>query len=523
MEEKNDNKYSNNKLRNNTIPFNINSGLNQIPQNTNLEEVVLGALIIDSKAIDEVIDILSPEVFYSENNKEVFLAIKSLFNKVVPIDIYTVLEELKNRGKFRGVDTEIFLLNLRNKVSSSANIEYHCRILQQKAIKRELINISSKVIQESHDDTKDVFDILDNAESNMFEITNKFLKRSSDSIETLINEKLKELENMKDLKDGVSGLNSGFLEIDKITSGWQNSNLIIIAARPGMGKTAFIVSMARNMVVDFNIPIAIFSLEMSSLEIVTRFISTETGIPSEKFKKGNLSDDEWSLLLDKITRIEKAPLYIDDTPSLSIFDLRAKARRLVSRNGVKMIMIDYLQLMKSGEEKGIGLREQEISTISRNLKSLAKELNIPIIALAQLSRQVETQGGAKRPMLSHLRESGAIEQDADLVSFLYRPEYYKIMEWDDDERSSTKNQAEFIIAKHRNGGLDSVKLKFTPELTKFSSINNSNFINAENLISNETIKIFNSKRGGNKALTNKNDIFSNSPKIDPNEYENDIF
>ena len=271
-------------------------------------------------------------------------------------------------------------------------------------------------------------------------------------------------------REGLSGVSTGFEKLDKLTSGWQPSDLIIIAARPGMGKTALTLSMARNMAVTKEIPVAFFSLEMSSVQLITRLISSETGLSSEKLRTGKLADHEWQQLNVKVTDLEKAPLYIDDTPSLSIFDLRAKARRLSSQHGIKLIIVDYLQLMTAGSSSKAGNREQEISTISRNLKALAKELDIPVIALSQLSRAVETRGGTKRPMLSDLRESGAIEQDADIVSFIYRPEYYNIDEWDDEERTPSQGQAEFIVAKHRNGGLDNIRMKFVGHLGKFEDL-----------------------------------------------------
>ncbi|MFZ0489891.1 MAG: replicative DNA helicase, partial [Salegentibacter sp.] len=271
-------------------------------------------------------------------------------------------------------------------------------------------------------------------------------------------------------KEGLSGVPSGFDKLDKLTSGWQPSDLIIVAARPGMGKTALTLSMARNIAVGQGIPVAFFSLEMSSVQLITRLISSETSLSSEKLRTGNLEKHEWEQLNVKVKDLEKAPLFIDDTPSLSIFDLRAKARRLASQHGIKLIVIDYLQLMTAGGTQKGGNREQEISTISRNLKALAKELNVPVIALSQLSRAVETRGGSKRPLLSDLRESGAIEQDADIVSFIYRPEYYKIDEWDDEERSPTEGQGEFIVAKHRNGGLENIRLKFIGHLGKFDNL-----------------------------------------------------
>ena len=278
--------------------------------------------------------------------------------------------------------------------------------------------------------------------------------------------KIEEIAN----EDGLSGISTGFEKLDTLTSGWQPSDLIIIAARPGMGKTALTLSMARNIAVIEKVPVAFFSLEMSSIQLITRLISAETGLSSEKLRTGKLADHEWKQLNVKVGDLEKAPIYIDDTPALSIFDLRAKARRMASQFKIKLIVVDYLQLMTAGNTNKSGNREQEISTISRNLKSLAKELDIPVIALSQLSRAVETRGGSKRPQLSDLRESGAIEQDADIVSFIYRPEYYQIEEWDDEEHSSSIGQAELIVAKHRNGGLDNIRMKFIGQLGKFEDL-----------------------------------------------------
>jgi replicative DNA helicase len=360
---------------------------------------------------------------------------------------------------------------LTQKVSSSAHIEYHARIILQKYIQRSLIKISTEIIEDSYDETQDVFDLLDTAESKLYDVTQGNIKKSTETAQSLVIQAKKKIEEISN-KDGLSGVPSGFSDVDKLTSGWQPSDLVIIAARPGMGKTALTLSMARNMAVAKNIPVAFFSLEMSSIQLITRLISSETGLSSEKLRTGNLEKFEWEQLNVKVSSLENAPLYIDDTPSLSIFDLRAKARRLSSQYGIKLIVIDYLQLMTAGGSNKNGNREQEISTISRNLKALAKELNVPVIALSQLSRAVETRGGSKRPILSDLRESGAIEQDADIVSFIYRPEYYKIDEWDDEERTPSTGQAEFIVAKHRNGGLSNIRLKFISNLGKFENIDN---------------------------------------------------
>ncbi|KKL03845.1 hypothetical protein LCGC14_2622040, partial [marine sediment metagenome] len=343
------------------------------------------------------------------------------------------------------------------------------RIILQKYIQRSLIKISNEIIEEAYDDGTDVFDLLDNAEAKLYDVTQGNLKRSAETAQNLVIQAKKRIEEIAN-KEGLSGVPSGFDKVDKLTSGWQPSDLIIVAARPGMGKTALTLSMARNMAVNNNIPVAFFSCEMSSVQLITRLISSETGLSSEKLRTGKLEKHEWEQLNVKVKSLEKAPLFIDDTPSLSIFDLRAKARRLASQHGIKLIIIDYLQLMTAGGSQKGGNREQEISTISRNLKALAKELNVPVIALSQLSRAVETRGGSKRPLLSDLRESGAIEQDADIVSFIYRPEYYKIDEWDDEERSPTQGQAEFIVAKHRNGGLENIRLKFIGQLGKFDNL-----------------------------------------------------
>jgi len=440
------------------------------PQAIDLEEAVLGAMMIDKKGVDEVIDILQPDAFYKDAHKYIFEAIFQLFTDSQPIDLLTVSAQLKKEAKLDLVGGDFYLIQLTQKISSSAHIEFHSRIILQKFIQRSLIKISSEIIEESYDETTDVFELLDKAESKLYEVTQGNIKRSSETAQSLVIQAKKRIEEIAN-KEGLSGVATGFEKLDKVTSGWQPSDLIIIAARPGMGKTAFVLSMARNVAIDFNQAVAVFSLEMSSVQLITRLISSETGLSSEKLRTGKLEKHEWEQLSVKVRDLEKAPIYIDDTPSLSIFDLRAKARRLASQYGIKLIIIDYLQLMTAGGSgKGGGNREQEISTISRNLKALAKELEVPVIALSQLSRAVETRGSSKRPLLSDLRESGAIEQDADIVSFIYRPEYYKIDEWDDEEQSPTQGQAEFIIAKHRNGSLENIRLKFIGSLGKFDNL-----------------------------------------------------
>ncbi len=439
------------------------------PQAVDLEEVVLGAMMIDRKGVDEVIDILHPDVFYKDAHRYIYEAIFKLFESSQPVDLLTVSAQLKKEKRLDLVGGDFYLIKLTQKVASSAHIEFHARIILQKYIQRSLIKISSEIIEEAYDDATDVFDLLDNAEAKLYEVTQGNLKRSAETAQNLVIQAKKKIEEISN-KEGLSGIPSGFEKVDRLTSGWQPSDLIILAARPGMGKTALTLSMARNIAVNSNIPVAFFSLEMSSVQLITRLISSETGLSSEKLRTGRLEKHEWEQLNVKVKALEKAPLFIDDTPSLSIFDLRAKARRLASQHKIKLIVLDYLQLMTAGGSQKGGNREQEISTISRNLKALAKELNVPVIAVSQLSRAVETRGGSKRPILSDLRESGAIEQDADIVSFIYRPEYYKIDEWDDEERTPTQGQAEFIVAKHRNGGLDNIRLKFIAQLGKFDNL-----------------------------------------------------
>ncbi|MCG8184087.1 replicative DNA helicase [Tenacibaculum piscium] len=437
------------------------------PQALELEEAVLGAMMIDKKGIDEVIDILSPDSFYDKRHQQVYQAIYTLFQNSEPIDLLSVSTQLKKDGKLDLAGGDFFLIGLTQKVASSAHIEFHSRIILEKYIQRKLITISSEIIENAYNETVDVFDLLDDAEGKLFEVTQGNLKKGAEKADSLVQQSINRIQEISG-KEGMSGLQTGFTKLDALTSGWQPSDLIIIAARPGMGKTAFVISMAKNMAIDFGHGVAIFSLEMSSVQLITRMISSETGLTSEKLRKGNLEPHEWEQLNVKVKKLSDAPIFIDDTPALSIFDLRAKARRLVSQHNVKIIVIDYLQLMTAGGSGGN--REQEISTISRNLKALAKELSIPVIALSQLSRAVETRGGSKRPLLSDLRESGAIEQDADIVSFIFRPEYYGMTEWDDDDHSPCEGQGEFIVAKHRNGGMDNIRLKFTGHLALFSDL-----------------------------------------------------
>ncbi|MDN4164174.1 replicative DNA helicase [Cytophagales bacterium LB-30] len=448
-------------------------GLGKLPpQAVDLEEAVLGALMLEKDALTTVIDILKPESFYKEQHKTVYEAIVALFNNSEPVDMLTVTNQLRKTGKLEFVGGAFFISELTSKVNSAANIEFHARIISEQAIKRELIRIATEIQQDAFEDTTDVFTLLDKTEQALFEVSESNIRKNYADMSSIMREAILELEAKKLQKNGLTGVPSGLTALDRVTSGWQKSDLIIIAARPAMGKTAFVLSILRNAAVDFGHGAAIFSLEMSSVQLVNRLISAEAELESEKIKKGTLADYEWEQLIHKTNKLHKAPIFIDDTPALSILELRAKCRRLKAQHDIQIIIIDYLQLMSGDTSKGAGNREQEIASISRALKNIAKELNVPVIALSQLSRAVETRGGDKRPQLSDLRESGSIEQDADMVAFLYRPEYYGITE--DENGMPTSGTAEVIIAKHRNGSVDTVTLKFISKYTKFTDLDGMN-------------------------------------------------
>lgn len=450
-------------------------GLGKVPpQAVDIEEAVLGALMLEKNALTAVIDILHPESFYKDSHQKIFKVIHELFHKAEPIDILTVTHALKKAGELELIGGAFYITQLTNRIASAANIEYHARIILQKFIQRELIRISSETIKNAYEDTSDVLKMLDDAERNLFAIAEGNIRRNYEDMSSLISKAIKEIEIASKQTQGITGVPSGFTELDRVTAGWQKSDLVIIAARPGMGKTAFVLSLAANAAVKFERPIAFFSLEMSSIQLVNRLISSQTEITSEAIKKGQLADHQWEQLNSKIVPLTTAPLYIDDTPALSIFELRAKCRRLVAEKKVQMIIIDYLQLMTAGGENSKnGNREQEISTISRSLKAIAKELEVPILCLSQLSREVEKRGASKRPQLSDLRESGAIEQDADMVMFIYRPEYYGLDQ--DEAGNSTQNMAEIIVAKNRSGSLKTVNLKFIGQYTKFTDMEEFEF------------------------------------------------
>lgn len=584
------------------------------PQAVPVEQVILGAILIDKDALTKVIDILQPESFYLSAHQTIFRAMRNLFERSQAIDIYTVNEELAKNQQLEAVGGPFFLVELSNKVASAANIEHHARIVSQKYIQRELIRVSNEVIKDAYEDTTDVVEMLDKAEKSLFAIAEGNMNRGYDQMSTLTAKVMKQIDSAKGKTDGLTGVPTGFTNLDRLTAGWQPSDLIILAARPGMGKTSFVLSLAKNAAVDYQKAVAIFSLEMASVQLAMRLISMEAEIPLNKMRNGQMVEDEFKKLNAAIERISDAHIFIDDTPGINIFELRAKCRRLKLQHDIQIIIIDYLQLMSGGGDNQRGNREQEVSAISRALKALAKELDVPVIALSQLSRAVEVRGGSKRPQLSDLRESGclsadtiiidratgqnhrmdelatrsvqtplsiwaldaqgqmsrhvlsrafysgekmvyllqttagcsikatanhpffaekgwtplgllqpgqriaasrlatphaaqpslhwdtvatitplgvqpvydatvpgvhnfvandlivhnSIEQDADIVSFIYRPEYYQIEE--DENGQSLKGIAEVIIAKHRNGALDTVRLRFTDQFARFSNL-----------------------------------------------------
>lgn len=436
------------------------------PHDTELEEVVLGALMLEKDAYSNVADILTPDTFYDPNNAKIFEAISTLGLNQRPIDMRTVTDQLRSDGNLKEIGGAVRIAELTSQVYSAANIEYHAKILAQKFLARRLITFSSKVSEGAFDEGNDVEDLLQQAEGQLFDIAQNHMKREVTPIDPVLTQAIEQINAARESKTGLSGLQTGFTELDKMTSGWQNSNLIIIAARPAMGKTAFALTMAKNMAIDYNIPVGLFTLEMANVELVKRLISNIGELDGHQIKSGQVSPEEWDRLNSRLNSVYNSPLYLDETAGLSITELRTKARRLVRERGVKIIMIDYLQLMNATGLK-LGSREQEVSTISRSLKALAKELEIPIIALSQLNRSTETRED-KRPVLSDLRESGAIEQDADIVCFIHRPEYYT-KSTEDKDGNDIRGLAQLIVAKHRSGAVGDVKLRFVGKYARFEN------------------------------------------------------
>ena len=461
-----------------TTPTIVKVGANEIgklpPQALELEESVLGALMIEKEAYGMVADLLRPESFYSDKHRYIYEAIRALSNNDNPVDMLSVAQQLKAMGLLEEAGGVVYLSELTRRVASAAHLRYHAQIVAQKATARDLIAVACQIEEKGYDETQDVDELMQEAEGKIFEISQRAQKRDVTSIDLVIEEAFERMRNASKNEGSISGIPSGFTELDKITSGWQKSDLVIIAARPAMGKTAFVLSMAKNIAVDFGIPVAIFSLEMSNVQLINRLIMNVCEIEGSKIRNGRLTTAEWSKLENKINALRNAPIYVDDTPGLSVTELRSKARKLVQDKDkkVQLIIIDYLQLMNANGFN-FGSREQEVSIISRTLKGLAKELDIPIIALSQLSRAVEKRDSSnsnvdgKKPLLSDLRESGAIEQDADMVCFIHRPEYYKL--YDDGNGKDLRGLGQIIVAKHRNGATDEIWLRFIGKYTRFQN------------------------------------------------------
>ena len=446
------------------------------PQAVEIEKLVIGALMIDKDAYSMVSETLRPDVFYEPRHQKIFEAIQSLNMAEHPVDIMTVVEELSKQGTLDEVGGASYVIELSSQVASSAHIEYHASILAQKSLARNLINFAGRIEEKAFDPTVDINELMQEAEGSLFELSQKNMRKDYTQIDPILKQANDVLNIAASNKGGITGVPSGYHDLDKITAGWQPSDLVIIAGRPAMGKTSFALSIAKNIALDYGQPIAFFSLEMSNLQLVQRLISNVCEIEGSKILNGQLSDDEWDRFDKRLRLLEGVPIYVDDSSGLSVFELKTKVRRLVREKGVKLVMIDYLQLMNASGSR-FGSRQEEVSTISRSLKGLAKEMNIPILALSQLNRSVETRdtkdnNDAKRPQLSDLRESGAIEQDADMVLFVHRPEYYRI--YDDSKGNSYRGKAIIIIAKHRKGATGDVMLKFRSGLTKFENDTNEN-------------------------------------------------
>ena len=447
----------------------IDTGLGHLPpQSLETERLVLGALMIDKDAFTVVSEILRPETFYEPRNQKVFSAIQTLSINEHPVDMLTVTEQLKRDGTLEDVGGQIYIYELTAHVASSAHVEYHARILAQKFLARQLISFASVIETKAFDESNDIEEVMQEAEGNLFELSQKNMRQDYTQIDPIVKRAVEIMQIAAANTGGLTGVSSGFTKLDEMTSGWQKSDLVILAGRPAMGKTSFALSIAKNIAIDNRVATAFFSLEMSNVQLVNRLISNACEIDSKKIMNGQLDEAEWARLDKNIRKLDGAPLYLDDTPGLSIFELRTKARRLVREKNVQIIMIDYLQLMNANGMR-FGNRQEEVSTISRSLKSLAKELDIPIIALSQLNRSVEQRdtNDGKRPQLSDLRESGAIEQDADMVLFVHRPEYYHI--YHDENGNDLRGMAQIIIAKHRKGAVGDVLLHFLGQYTRFAN------------------------------------------------------
>jgi replicative DNA helicase len=442
-----------------------------LPQNIEAEQFVLGGILIDNEALHAVLEVIKPEDFYREAHRKIFLAFLELYEQNIPIDLVTVSELLQKKGQLADVGGASYLATLVEAIPTTTNLVHYARIIKEKAILRRLINCASEIINQCLTPTEDAEEILDRAERSVFEIANERIQTSYYPLKDVIKESFNMIQNIASKTTHITGVPTGFVDFDRLTSGLQPSDLIIIAGRPSMGKTAFALNIAANTAIRYGIPVAIFSLEMSKEQLANRMLCAEAKVDNQKLRSGFLADHDWQLLTEAASVLSEAPIFIDDTPAISILEMRAKARRLKAEHNIGLVIIDYLQLMKGkGQTER---REQEISEISRSLKALAKELNVPVVALSQLNRRVEERED-KRPRLADLRESGAIEQDADLIVFLYRDEVYNKR-----EDNPNKGIVELIIGKHRNGPTGTVKLAFLDKFTCFENLANEGMYDDE--------------------------------------------
>ncbi len=432
------------------------------PQSIEAEQSVLGSMLIDKEVVPVVMEVLKPEDFYRPDHREIYNVIIELFDKAQPIDLITVSERLKLHGKLELVGGLEYLSNIATEVPTTANVKHYSKIVEEKALLRKLIKASSDIVDLGFNASEEVSYILDKAEQSVFDILQKRSSQGFVPIKDVLVDTFNNLEEMYNNKGNITGIPTGFSDLDFKTSGLHNSDLILIAARPAMGKTAFALNLAQNAAVHSHVPVAVFSLEMSKDQLVNRILCSEAMVDSNKMKTGKLEDNDWQKVAKALAPLSEAPIYIDDTPGVSITEIRAKCRRLKLEQNLGLVVIDYLQLMQGSGKKGGENRQQEISEISRSLKILAKEINVPVICLSQLSRAPEARTD-HRPILSDLRESGAIEQDADIVMFLYRDDYY-------NPETEKKNIAELIIAKHRNGSTGTVELVWLGQYTKFANL-----------------------------------------------------
>ncbi len=433
------------------------------PNDIEAEEAVLGSMMLDKDAVFDAIEVLKPDNFYREENKLIFSAMSSLYSRSEPIDLITVKEELVSRGKFEVCGGLEYLASLPEKVPTTANVGKYIKIVEEKSMLRNLIKTSNELLDLGYDQSLEVDEIIEKAEKEVFDLVQNRNRKGYTPIKEVLIETFTNLEKLYNQKEHITGVPTGFIDLDYKTAGLHGSELILVAARPSMGKTAFALNIAANAAIRSKIPVAIFSLEMSKEQLVTRVLSSETGIDSNKLKTGKMEEDDWIKLSESLGPISESEIYIDDTPGISITEIRAKCRKLKLEKNIGLVIIDYLQLISGSGSRKNGSREQEISEISRSLKILAKELDVPVIALSQLSRAPEQRKDDHRPMLSDLRESGAIEQDADIVMFLYRDDYY-------NQDSENRNIAEVILAKHRSGSTGTIELAWFGSCTKFANI-----------------------------------------------------